>query len=108
MAKSYELTKGARDFAQFLADNGLSDGAAAKLLAVTDVTVYHWRIGAKVPKDLGRRKIEVFTSIVDTAGKLVTAGIAPMSWDDGSEAKALAQVRPLRVVPGRGQKRKAA
>jgi hypothetical protein len=106
MHRIAELTRGADAFARFLKVQGLSDAAAGELLGVTDVTVYHWRIGAKVPKDLGRRKILIFTSTVDDADNVVTPGISTDAWDDGTEAAALGRIRPFIVIPRKLPRRK--
>lgn len=88
-------TAGALAFARFLKERTLSDAKAGALLKVTDVTVLHWRTGAKVPKDVGRRKIEIFTRTMDPTTGNEVPGIPPSAWDDGSEAAALEGVQPF-------------
>ncbi len=104
---SYQATAGSEKFAAFLKERGLSDAEAGKRLHVTDVTVYHWRIGLKSPKDLGRRKIEKFTSAVDARGTVTRPGIPPSDWDPGSEEKALEEVTPFDTNPAPKSVRKA-
>lgn len=93
------MTAGARAFAAFLQEKGLSDAKAGALLGVTDVTVYHWRVGKKVPMEVARKKIAIFTSQVDAAGSLLRAGIPPLAWSDGEDEKALEGVRPFDAPP---------
>jgi hypothetical protein len=93
--RSRSPSPGASAFAGFLRERHLSDARAAALLGVTDVTVYHWRSGAKIPGDVNRRKIEIFTRPVDGATDRVGAGIAPSAWGDGAEERELSAVEPF-------------
>jgi len=88
---------GAQAFARFLKARDLSDARAGALLGVTGVTIYHWRIGAKLPVDLSRRKIEIFTRSFDPATGAIGEGILPSAWDVGGEVAALETVVPFDV-----------
>lgn len=87
-------TPGSLAFDAFLVAHDLSSKRAGERLGVSDVTVYHWRIGAKTPSDLSRKKIEIFTRHVDADG-VTQPGIQPSAWSNGSEEEELAGVVPL-------------
>jgi len=58
---------------------GFSNSEVAKAVDVSDVSVYHWRIGAKVPGPVNRRELERWTKSV--APKRGLAVISPIDWE---------------------------
>ncbi len=105
---THEPSRGALSFQAFLTEHGLSDPAAAKLLGVTVVTLYHWRIGYKTPKPGAQRKIEKFTTVVYADRTTVAKqGIPPSDWDGGAEDRELEAIASYVVLKQQPPKRRS-
>jgi hypothetical protein len=104
---TYEPSPAATAFGAFLTEHGLSDPEAGRLLKVTVVTIYHWRIGLKIPKPIARRKIQKWTSHVYADGSLAKPGIPTADWDGGQEERELAEIRPYVVLADAPKKRRS-
>lgn len=84
----YPQSQGSTAFDILIRELGLSNDEAGAEIRVSGTTIYHWRIGAKVPRPASRRAIEEWSR--KSGRRRGLPAITPPAWDEPVEAVAKA------------------